>query len=128
MEGFTATGLLDLSSLKDRVTADFRSRSVSEEETIATIGEFHRQYGYLLDPHTAVGVKAALELRDPNRPVVCLATAHPAKFGAAVTLAIGREPALPPALADLESRESRCVVLDADIAMVKEFVAANALQ
>ena len=82
---------------------------------------FHRQHGYLLDPHTAVGVKAALELRDPNRPVVCLATAHPAKFGAAVTRAIGREPALPPALADLESRESRCAVLDADIAMDQGF-------
>lgn len=128
MEGFATTGQLDLSACKERVAAIFRSRSVSEEETIATIGAFHRQHGYLLDPHTAVGVKAALELRDPGRPVVCLATAHPAKFGAAVTQAIGSEPPLPSALADLASRESRCTVLDAEMAAIKEFVAANALQ
>jgi threonine synthase len=128
MEGFAATGQLDLSDCKERVAADFRSRSVSEEETIATIGAFHQQHGYLLDPHTAVGVKAALELRDPHRPVVCLATAHPAKFGAAVMQAIGSEPPLPPALVDLASRESRCVVLDAELVAIKDFVAANALQ
>jgi threonine synthase len=128
MEGFAATGRLDLSAFRERVAQDFQSRSVSEEETIATIGAFHREHGYLLDPHTAVGVRAALELRDPQRPVVCLATAHPAKFGAAVTQAIGSEPPLPPALADLASRESRCVVLDAELDTIKSFVARNSLQ
>ncbi len=128
MEGFAASGRLDLSLFKEQVAQDFRSYSVSEEETIATIGDFHGRYGYLLDPHTAVGVKAALELRDPQRPVICLATAHPAKFGAAVTRAIGSEPPLPPSLADLNTKKSRCVVLDAENAIIKEFVAQNALQ
>ena len=128
MEGFAATGVLDLSACKERVAQDFRSRSVSEAEIIATIGDFHRRHGYLLDPHTAVGVKAALELRDPQRPVVCLATAHPAKFGAAVAQAIGSEPPLPPALADLMAKESRCVVLDAKTAIIRDFISENALQ
>ncbi len=128
MEGFAATGRLDLSAFTGRVCEDFRSRSVSEEETIATISEFYRRYDYLLDPHTAVGVKAALDLRDSGRPVVCLATAHPAKFGAAVSQAIGSEPPLPPALAELTNRESRCTVLAAEIEAVKTFVAANALR
>ncbi len=128
MDGFAATGRLDLSSFTGQVAGDFRSRSVSEEETIATIGAFHKEYGYLLDPHTAVGVKAAQALRDPSRPVVCLATAHPAKFGAAVTRAIGSEPPLPPALAELVNRESRCEVLDADMEVIKAFVAENGLR
>lgn len=128
MEGFAATGKLDLSAFTAQVAEDFCSRSVSEAETIATIGAFHKEHGYLLDPHTAIGVKAALEMRDPARPVVCLATAHPAKFGDAVTKAIGSEPPLPPALADLANRESRCVVLDAEIDAIKDFVAANALR
>ena len=128
MEDFAATGRLDLGALRRRVAEDFRSRSVSEEETLATINAFHQQYGYLLDPHTAVGVKAALELRDPARPVVCLATAHPAKFGEAVAQAIGNEPPLPPTLADLASRESRCAILDAELGAIRDFVAANALQ
>jgi threonine synthase len=128
MEGFSATGRLDLSGFKDRVARDFRSRSVSEEETIQTIGDFHREHGYLLDPHTAIGVKAALDCRDPQRPVVCLATAHPAKFGAAVAKAIGSEPVLPPALAGLASKESRCAILDIDTAMIRDFIAQNALK
>ncbi len=104
------------------------SRSVSEAETIQTIGDFYREHGYLLDPHTAVGVKAALERRDPQRPVVCLATAHPAKFGAAVAQAIGSEPILPPALTGLASKESRCAILDADTDMIRDFIARNALK
>ncbi len=128
MEGFAASGRLDLSAFTDQVAGDFRSRSVSEDETIATIGSFHNDHGYLLDPHTAVGVKAAQELRDPARPIVCLATAHPAKFGGAVTKAIGSEPPLPPALAELEGRESRCEVLDAEIEVIKGFVAQNGLR
>jgi len=128
MDGFAASGRLDLSAFKARVAEDFSSRTVSEAETIATIADFHRQHGYLLDPHTAVGVRAALELRDPQRPVVCLATAHPAKFGAAVTQAIGSEPALPPALADLASRETRCTLLDADPAIIRQFIGQHALK
>ncbi|NLX19762.1 MAG: threonine synthase [Desulfobulbus sp.] len=127
METFAASGRLDLSANIRQIARDFSSRSVSEEETIATIRDFYRDHQYLLDPHTAIGVKAGLELRHPDRPVVCLATAHPAKFGEAVTLAIGREPALPPALADLQKRESRCVILDADQDVIKQYVAANAL-
>ena len=128
MDSFAATGHLDLSAFRERVARDFRSRSVSEAETIATIGAVYREHGYLLDPHTAVGVCAAEELRHPDRPVVCLATAHPAKFGAAVARAIGTEPPLPPALADLESRESRVSVLDADAGAIREFVARHALR
>ena len=127
MEGFAATGRLDLSAFRERVAGDMLSFSVSEAETIKTIGEFHRQHGYLLDPHTAVGVRAAQELRDPIRPVICLATAHPAKFGDAVSRAIGSEPPLPPALADLANRESRCEVLDADRGVIRDFIAAHGL-
>lgn len=128
LEGFAATGRLDLSACTERVAADFRSRSVSEEETIATIGDFYRQHDYLLDPHTAVGVKAAQDLRHPDRPIVCLATAHPAKFGEAVTRAIGSEPPLPPALVDLADKESRCMVLAPDIKEIRDYIARNALQ
>ncbi|MGI6655839.1 MAG: threonine synthase [Desulfobulbus sp.] len=128
MEQFAATGSLDLSAVHQRVGRDFRSRSVSEAETIETIAAFHAEHGYLIDPHTAVGVRAAQELAVPERPVVCLATAHPAKFGEAVQKAIGEPPVLPPALADLEQRESRCVVLDADTETVKQFLESKALR
>jgi threonine synthase len=127
MEQFAATGRMDLSQFKEQVSRDFVSRSVSEEETIATIRQVHQEHDYLLDPHTAVGVRAAMELKQ-ERPVICLATAHPAKFGQAVQNAIGKEPDLPPALARLSQLESRCEIMDADAALIREHLRSNALQ
>lgn len=127
MEQFAQSGCLDLSRFRARTAEDFRSHSVSEDETIATISEFYQKHAYLLDPHTAVGVRAAMACRE-ERPVICLATAHPAKFGASVQKAIGREAPMPPQLAELAHRESRCEVLDADVEAVRNFVVAHALQ
>ncbi|MCF6187120.1 MAG: threonine synthase, partial [Desulfobulbaceae bacterium] len=127
MEEFAQTGRMDLAGLKNRVAKDFISRSVSEEETIATIAELYKEHDYLLDPHTAVGVKAAQELADPARPVICLSTAHPAKFGDAVQQAIGKDVDLPPALANLDGKESRCEIMDADVDQIKEYVLTHSL-
>jgi threonine synthase len=126
MERFAATGWMDLSGCVEEVRRDFAARAVSEDETIATIRQVYQEHEYLLDPHTAVGVKAALELKE-NRPVVCLATAHPAKFGDAVRKAIGKEVELPPALAGLSQLESRCELMDADAALIREHLRKNAL-
>lgn len=115
METFAAAGRMDLAAFGEQAARDFASYSVSEEETIATIRQCSQEHDYLLDPHTAIGVRAAQELKE-DRPVVCLATAHPAKFGEAVQKATGNEVELPPALAGLANKESRCEILDADIA------------
>ncbi len=126
MQTFETTGTLDLSALKNHVSNDFISHSVNEQQTIETIKAFHQEHQYLLDPHTAIGVRASQNSDVADRPVVCLATAHPAKFGAAVTQAIGREPALPPALADLHNKENRCELLDADTDQIRAFIEKNA--
>ncbi|MCI5150898.1 MAG: hypothetical protein D3916_16195 [Candidatus Electrothrix sp. MAN1_4] len=112
---------------EEQASNDFVSHSVSEKETIATIRTCSEEHGYLLDPHTAVGVRAAQELKG-DRPVGCLATAHPAKFGEAVQKATGKEVELPPALAGLTEKDSRYEILDADVALVREYVERNALR
>ena len=127
METFAKAGRLDLSGQLDRVGQDFAACSISEQDTLATIGEVDKEENYLLDPHTAVGYRAAQKLRDPDRPVICLATAHPAKFGDAVEKATGKPVQLPPALAGLAAKESRCEVMDADVEQVKEYVREHAL-
>ncbi len=106
---------------------DFASKSVSENETLEMIKTFYEEHDYLLDPHTAVGVSAAMACRSASTPIVCLATAHPAKFGDAVTRAIGRPPEMPPELMGLEKKESRCEVLDPDIEKVQHYLARHAL-
>jgi threonine synthase len=126
MEEFAATGKMNLQNLHDQVARDFASVSVSEQETLATIGEFDKECGYLLDPHTAVGVRAGLTLQG-DRPMICLATAHPAKFGEAVQKATGREVELPPVLAALTDKESRCEIMEADAGLIREYVSTHGL-
>jgi threonine synthase len=60
--------------------AAFTSGRVSDEDTVATIARIFEETEYLLDPHTAVGFEIGLAKRRPEVPLVCLATAHPAKF------------------------------------------------
>lgn len=62
----------------------FASMSISDAQTRTTIVDtFKNNGGYLLDPHTAVAVAAANLLKDSlsdHTKIICLATAHPAKF------------------------------------------------
>ncbi len=127
MELFGLNGSLHFSEdERKEISSNFLSRSVNEKETLETIREFYKQTDYVLDPHTAVGVGGGLSLKEAGVPMICLATAHPAKFGDAVEKAIGRPVDLPEPLRGLESMESRCKVLDADVDQVKEYLAANA--
>ena len=102
----------------------FSSYRLDDEGMIETIAKVYDSTEYLLDPHTAIGLAAARnERRRQDIPMVCLATAHPAKFPEAVEKAIaGMHPALPHHMADLFEREERYDVLDNDIAKVQSFV------
>ncbi len=127
METFASLGVLSFSSAKfSRVKNDFSSQRVAEAETVETIRQFHEKTGYVLDPHTAVGVHAALNKRREHVPMVSLATAHPGKFGEAVSRAIG-EQKLPETLQDLVGKKTRCSLLNADVNEIKEFIQHNAM-
>ncbi len=114
---------------RQQVRKDFASASIDQDQTLNTIRECYKSTGYVLDPHTAVGVAAAERLAQnlDDQPVVCLATAHPAKFPAAVRKAIGREPERPESMKNLENLPSRCQTLPADVEEVKRYVMENAL-
>ncbi len=59
--------------------------------------------------------------------MVCLATAHPAKFPEAVRQAIGRDPEIPPSLDGIENRERRSETIAAETAEIKAYLADHAL-
>ncbi len=125
---FAETGRMEFSpEERARVLEDFSSQSVTQKETLATISAFHKEHCYLLDPHTAVGVKAALDALPNDAPLICLATAHPAKFGEAVTIATGQEPPRPAALAGIEKLPSRCDVKEADLEAIRNFIVEKAI-
>ncbi|MCP4717972.1 MAG: hypothetical protein GY860_00820 [Desulfobacteraceae bacterium] len=71
--------------------------SISDPDTLSTIQKTLEKNSYLLDPHGAVAVAAANALRSNyslDTKIICLATAHPAKFPKIITKGLGRD--LPP--------------------------------
>ncbi|WP_281983738.1 threonine synthase [Thalassorhabdomicrobium marinisediminis] len=99
----------------------FASGRASEDETSATIAAEVKRSGELLCPHSAVGVKVAEEHLGAV-PMITLATAHPAKFPAAVEQATGQHPPLPPHMADLFDREERVTRVPNDLAALQALI------
>jgi threonine synthase len=123
---FGATGRLAVEpdQFEQFVTGSFRARAVDDAATLTEIARVHAATGMLIDPHTATGTAAvhALGGELAGRPVVTLATAHPAKFPDAVERATGIRPQLPEHLADLFTREERTHHIANDLAEVQRFV------
>jgi threonine synthase len=118
--GFTETAM-------QRARALFSSHCVSDEQTCQQIASTWFDCEYMLDPHSAIGVHAALASDvAPGTPIVSLATAHPAKFPDAIKKAgLQRDIALPAHLHDLFERSERMAVLPNNLAAVQAFIAAN---
>ena len=125
---FKVDGKLYMQNYLAHIKRDFVASAVTEEEVQETIHLFFKNHRYLLDPHTAIGVRAAQQHRDQGVPMVCLATAHPAKFPDTVARAVGRPPEPPTALAALDGKPSRCEVLECSIETLKTYIEEHALK
>ena len=96
--------------------------SGNTEETLRTISDTYRRTGYLLDPHTAVGVHVAKNHASASSPMIALGTAHPAKFPEAIMAATGRNIGQHPVIAGLTGAPTRCKVLPSDSREVRKYV------
>jgi len=104
----------------------FSSHSVSDTDTCNTIKQVFDETEYLLDPHTAIGVRAAREVRkDIKVPMVTLGTAHPVKFAEAIEKAGLKIPDLPEHLSDLLEREERYTVVENDLKAIHQHISDN---
>ena len=122
------SGEIELSaSAMSEARALFASQCVSDDETCAEIARVWRDNEYLLDPHSAIGTRAAWDCRvDASSPMVTLATAHPAKFPDAIANSgVSEKAKLPAHLVDLFERPERFCVLDNDLAKVQQHMAAT---
>ena len=107
----------------DRLKGIMDGERFDNAGTAQLIGDIHKETGYLLDTHSAIGVGAARAKRkDAGVPMISLATAHPAKFPDAVESASGVHPQLPPHLSDLYEREERYVELSGGFDAVKDYI------
>jgi len=99
----------------------YASGRVSEDGTRAAIRDTLAASGELLCPHSAVGVRVA-EAHLSDRPMVTLATAHPAKFPDAVEQAAGIRPALPPHMEGIMTKPERVTRVPNDLAALEALV------
>jgi len=104
----------------------YRGFRVDDAATLATIAAVARESGRVVDPHSATGIAAAKSLREGDEPVVCLATAHPAKFPDAVEQATGERPVLPARLADLMTRPEWCSALPNELGALRDHIRSAA--
>ena len=101
----------------------FTAARADDETTLQTIRDVYKEFGYVLDPHSAVGMAAARQLtRELPEPIVTLACAHPAKFPDTIHRAIGIRPELPAYVADLLQKPERTSLLAADTNAVSAFI------
>src|ERR1700723_3123582 len=95
--------LLDLCRGRlEYVQREIWGHGATDDETLAAMKSLYERFGYISDPHTAVGVLGweayKREHAEPSQGLV-LATAHAAKFAEVVERAIGIAPPLPDRLA-----------------------------
>ena len=106
----------------EEIRSEFSAGRCDEIQTRQTIKNTLEQSGYLLDPHTAVGLKVARDHEKSAVPMVTLATAHPAKFPDAVHRACGVYPALPTWQGDLMERKETFQIINNDEAELKQII------
>lgn len=111
-----------------RARRDFQATRCGDEETIEIMRALYHESGLTIDPHSAVGMKAALAAseKNPDVPVIALACAHPAKFPGAVERATGRAPDQPERLQAVMERKEICTDLPNDLEKIKNFVRTRA--
>ncbi|HAK51445.1 MAG TPA: hypothetical protein DCM54_06010 [Gammaproteobacteria bacterium] len=127
MEQFQSTGTVSLGFNTRRQNEAFLAGAADDEQTIETIKRCHADYGYLVDPHTAVGIEVASKLHREDLPLLCLSTAYPAKFQHAMHRALPEIPVEHPTLNALKGLPERKQVMDVDEAAVKAYLAGHAL-
>lgn len=136
LRAFRSDGTVSVSTeVLELLQGEFDCGRLDDESAGTVIRSVQQRTGLLIDPHTAIGIGVAEQLvhngvlSDPSVPIVCLATAHPAKFPDAVQAAVGVRPALPDHLADLFDRDERVehspADLDAVAALVRSAIAAR---
>ncbi|CAN3377184.1 hypothetical protein DIURU_003563 [Diutina rugosa] len=110
----------------------FDSNRVDNTETVATIKQIYDDHDYVIDPHTAIGVKTSQKCAaaGDNATYISLSTAHPAKFSEVVNKALDSNPnysfdrdVLPDELKALASQEKRIKLIDeASVDKVKQAI------
>jgi threonine synthase len=103
----------------------FASGKSTHADRLETIRDTWTRHGFMIDPHTADGLKVALEQRSPGVAMVVLETALPIKFATTLVEALGREPERLAKFEGIEALPKRVLDMDADVDAVKALIATT---
>jgi threonine synthase len=101
------------------------SHCTNKKQVLETIRGVHARYGRYIDPHTAVAMRAALELRQQTQTktkILVLETALPFKFQDTMEEALGHEFPLPQHALDLLAKKQRVTEMSNDIDQLKQLI------
>jgi len=105
-----------------KVRASVVGRSYSDSEIETGIAEMDSRFGYVSDPHSAVGY---LTYRDSGADGFWLSTAHAAKFSSVIERSIGRPLEMPAEFTEILSRKGNSVPIKADGNALKEYLSVK---
>ena len=124
-----AQGRFDLSAVAAFRSAGEKYGFVSGKSThadrLATIQSVYRQFGSMIDTHTADGVKVAREHVQAGVPMIVLETALPIKFAATIEEALGLSPPRPVRFEGIEDLPKRVQLMAPDVLPIKRYIAEN---
>ncbi|WP_395055404.1 threonine synthase [Polaromonas sp.] len=103
----------------------FASGKSTHVDRLETIRDTFKRFGTMIDTHTADGLKVARSHLQAGVPMVVLETALPIKFAETIEEALGRLPDRPAKFEGIEALPKRVLVMPADAALVKAYVANN---
>lgn len=110
----------------EKLKAKVSAVTVSDETTAHTMRRVFESYGYVLDPHAAIGffgLESYLN-KNPREKGFFLATAHPAKFDSVKEI-IGTFGEMPEAVNDLFSRSKQSIEMPVDYEILKEILSSK---
>jgi threonine synthase len=112
---------------QELISSFFKSFKSNDQEILAQINETFSKTGYILDPHTATGVRAS-DVISIDNPVITMGTAHPAKFTDAIEKAIPDYNSSIPAKVEMAfMQDERFSILADNYDEIKKFILTNAL-
>jgi threonine synthase len=103
----------------------FESGKSTHADRLATIRALWADQKVMIDPHTADGLKVAMEHKRPGVKMLTLETALPAKFEETIREAIGEKPEIPASYEGIESKPQFVTVMPADAQRVKRFLSEH---
>ena len=123
MADFRASGKMTVEpAVWHSIRAQFQGYRLDDAATLKEIARFWKESEYLADPHSVIGLAAGRDCGPLGLPVICAATAHPAKFPDAIEKAVGSRPPLPNHLSDLYDRKETFTRAPADLTAIETLV------